>query len=161
MLKRGKADEGGGRFAKRPYHGAAAFLDLGLALLVRQLLGGEIGVRPGVRADGVAVRCNRFQDFRMPGRVLADREEDRLGALVVQRLDDGGRVDGPRTVVEGQYDFLFAQEVELLEMLEAEAGPAGGVDGDDARDAERVRISAGRFCRRGRRCWWSRFCGWH
>src|SRR3569623_873232 len=111
MLKRGKADEGGGRFAKRPFHGADAFLDLGLALLVRQLLVVEIG--------------------------------------------------GPRTVGEGQYDFLFAQEVELLEMLEAEAGPAGGVDGDDARDAERVRISAGRFCRRGRRCWWSRFCGWH
>ena len=54
-----------------------------------------------------------------------------------------GRVHRPRAVVEGQHHFLVAQEVELLEMLEAEAGAAGGVDLDGAADAERVRIVAG------------------
>ena len=49
------------------------------------------------------------------------------------------RIARPRTVVEGQHDFLVAQEVVGLEMLEAEARAAGGVDLHHARDAERVR----------------------
>src|SRR5579872_196255 len=87
--------------------------------------------------------------------MLADREEDAGRALVGQRLEDGGRILRPRTVVKGQHDLLVAQEVELLEMLEAETRPTGGVDLDDAADPERIRIGAGYFCR-GRRCGGSR-----
>src|SRR5262249_60004837 len=70
-------------------------------------------------------------DLRMPGCVLADLEEGRLEAFVGKYLEHGGRVAWPGTVVEGQDDFLVAQEVILLEMLEAEAGTAGGIDLDD------------------------------
>ena len=80
----------------------------------------------------------------MVGRVLADREEDAGRAFFRQRLQHGGRIDRPWAVVEGQHHFLVAQEVELLEMLEAESGAAGGVDLDGAADAERVGIVAGR-----------------
>ena len=38
---------------------------------------------------------------------------------------------------------MVAQEIELLEVLEAEAGSARGVDFDDAGDAERIGIGAG------------------
>ena len=38
---------------------------------------------------------------------------------------------------------MVAEEVELLEVLEAEAGTAGGVDLDGTGDAKRVRIVAG------------------
>ena len=79
----------------------------------------------------------------MVGRVLADREEQALGAFVRERLQHGGRVDRPRTVVERQHDFLLSEEVELLEMLEAEAGAARRVDLDDAGHTQRVRIGAG------------------
>ena len=95
--------------------------------------------------------CNLAEDFRIVGGVLADREEDRLDAFVGERLEHR-RSGRPRAVVEGQHDLMIAQEVELLEMLEAEARPAGGVDLDRARDAERVRIVAfgGRTWRRRR-----------
>ena len=68
----------------------------------------------------------------MIGGVLADREEHRLGAFVGERLEHGGRIARPRTVIEGQHDFLVGEEVELLEMLEAEARSARGVDLDHA-----------------------------
>jgi hypothetical protein len=56
---------------------------------------------------------------------------------------------------------VVAQEIELLEVLEAEAGPARRVDLDDPGDAERIRIRAGGFCRCRRRrescgCSWRR-----
>ena len=51
----------------------------------------------------------------------------------MQRLEDHRRVVRPGAVVEGQHDFVVAQEIVLLEMLEAEGGAAGGVDLDDAR----------------------------
>ena len=79
--------------------------------------------------------------------MLADREEDRLDAFGGQRLEHGRR-GRPRAVVEGQHDFVVAQEVVLLEMLEAEARTAGGVDLDRAGDAERIRD-----CRTSRRTW--------
>ena len=56
--------------------------------------------------------------------------------------EHGGGVLGPRTVVEGQHDFAGAQEIVLLEMLEAEARPAGRVDLDDARKAHAARLVA-------------------
>ena len=57
-----------------------------------------------------------------------------------------GVLHRPRAVVERQHDFLVAQEVEVLEMLEAESRTACGVDLDGAADAERVRIVAGGSC---------------
>ncbi len=90
------------------------------------------------------------ENFGIVGGVLADRKEDAGGAFIRERLQHGGRVHRPRTVVEGQHHFLVAQEVELLEMLEAEAGAAGGVDLDGAADAECVGIVAGRTGPRGR-----------
>ena len=106
-------------------------------------------MRPGVRADGVACGGDLLENFRMIGRVLADREEHRLGAFVGQRLQHRRR-GRPRTVVEGQHDLLVGQEVELLVLQEAETRSARGVDHDGAADAERIGIGAGRFCRRRR-----------
>ena len=91
--------------------------------------------------------------------MLADREEDAGGAFFRERLQHGGRVHRPRAVVEGQHHFLVAQEVEILEMLEAETGAAGRIDLDGAADTERVGIGAGRTgprrrcCRGGGRSW--------
>lgn len=39
-----------------------------------------------------------------------------------QRLENRRRIDRPRDVIEGQH-FVVAQEVELLEVLEAKPGP--------------------------------------
>ena len=86
----------------------------------------------------------------MIGGVLADREKHRLGAFVGQRLEHGGGVARPRTVVEGQHHFLVGEKVELLEMLEAETRAARGVDFNHAADAERIGIGANGF-RRHRR----------
>ena len=141
----GKRKNGAHRLvAERDAHRRDALLDFGLGLVRRHLR--QVLVRPGVRADGVAGRRHLLQDFGMPAGMLADREEQRLGALVGQRLEHGRRVARPRAVVEGQHDFFVAQEVIGLEVLEAEAGAAGGVDLHHAGDAERVRIVA--FCRR-------------
>ena len=53
-------------------------------------------------------------------------------------LSTASVLPGQRAVVESQDDFLVAQEVILLEVLEAEAGTAGGVDFDDTRQAHAV-----------------------
>ena len=55
--------------------------------------------------------------------MFADREEDAGGAFIGQRLQHRRRVVRPGAVIEGQHHLVVAQEVELLEMLEAEAGP--------------------------------------
>ena len=100
-------------------------------------------VRPGVRTDGVAGRVDLLEDFRMIGGVLADRKKQPFGAFVRQRLQHGRR-GRPRTVVEGQHDFLVGEEIELLGLQEAEAGAARGGDHAQAADAERIGIGAGR-----------------
>jgi hypothetical protein len=66
--------------------------------------------------------------------VLANLEERRFGAFISEGLDDGGRVSGPRSIVEGQHHLVVAQEIVLLEMSEAEGRTAGRVDLDDARN---------------------------
>ena len=81
--------------------------------------------------------------------MLADRKKERLRALIGQRFEYGRCMSRPRTVVEGQHDFVVAQKVISFEMLEAEAGPAGGVDLDDAGNSECIWIVA--FCCCGRR----------
>ena len=93
------------------------------------------------------------QDVGVPHGVLADGEEDAGGAFVGQRLQHGRGVHRPWAVVEGQHDFLVGQEIQLLEMLEAESRPAGGVDFDHPADAERIGIGAGAFGRRWRGFW--------
>jgi hypothetical protein len=134
-----------------PVHGAQALLDLILRLLLG-FLGerGEVGVRPGVRADGMSGGGHLAQDLRIIRGMLADREEGGADALVCQRLEDG-RGGRPRSVVKGEHNLVVAQEVEFLEVLKAKTRPASGVDLDNPSDAERVRIGARRFCRRGGR----------
>ena len=152
VLQRREAEERRRRLAaERPFHGAESLFDFILALLLVQLLVDEGGMRPGVRSDGMAGRHHLLEDFGIVGGVLADREEDAGGAFLRQRLQDRRRIHRPRTVVERQHHFLVAQEVELLEMFEAETGTAGGVDLDGAADAERVGIVAGRTGRDRRR----------
>ena len=122
VLQRREAEERRRRdAAERPLHRAETLLDLFLALVFGQLLVGQRRMRPGVGADGMAGRVNLLDDFRIVGGVLADREEDAGGAFVRQRLQHRGRIQRPRAVVEGQHHFLVAQEIELLEMFEAEA----------------------------------------
>src|SRR6266436_1431645 len=99
-------------------------------------------MRPGVRADGVAGRINLLGDFRIVGRVLAYFEEDAGGALIRQRLEHRRRVSRPWTVIESQHDLLVLEEVQFLEVLEAEAGTAGGVDFNGTSDAKGIGIGA-------------------
>ena len=152
--ERGKAEERRGRRPDRHLHGAKTLLDLFPDLRLGQLLAVEMGVRPGMRADGVAGGEDLAENFRMIGRVLADREEQPLGAFVRQRLEHGGR-GRPWAVVEGQHDLLVGQEIELLVLQEAEAGSARGVDHDRAADAQPIGIGAGRSrrLRRGKGRW--------
>src|SRR5689334_3291826 len=90
-----------------------------------------------------------LHDLRVPARMLADRKEERLGALLGQGLEHGGRMSGPRTIVESQNDFMITQEIVGLEMLEAKAGSAGSVDLDNTGNPEGIRVVA--FCSCGRR----------
>src|SRR5215472_9937571 len=98
-----------------------------------------------------------FGQIGSPSRVFADLKECRLGAVVLQRLEHHRRVFRPGTVVEGQSDFLIAQEIILLEMLGSERRATGRIDLNDSREPERVGIIASsnwRWRQRGR--WKSR-----
>ncbi len=132
------------RVAERDAHRGDTFFDFCFGFVSRQLR--QILVRPGVGADGVAGLDHFLQDIGTIAGVFADREEQRLGALVAQRLEHTLGIARPRTVVESQHDFFFAQEVVGLEVLEAETGAAGGVDLNHALDAEAVRIVAFGLC---------------
>src|SRR5258708_25224048 len=108
-------------------------VDLAVALRLRQIL-----VTPGMRADGVPGGGDLLEDAGLVGGVQADREEDRLGAVRGKRGEHRRGVLRPGTVVEGEHDLAFAQEVVALEVLEAEAGAAGGVDFDQSRYTYRI-----------------------
>ncbi len=112
-------------------------------------------MRPGVAADGVAGGGDLLEDAGLIGGVLADREEDRLGAVRRHRVHHGHGALRPRAIVEGQHHFAGTQEIVFPEMFEAEAGAAGGVDLDHARNAKRIGIAwagcAGGSGRRRRR----------
>ena len=131
-------------------HGADTFLEFFLGLVDGQFR--QIDMRPGMRSDCVSRRGHLLEDFGMPHGVLADGEEQGLGALIGKRLEDRQGVARPRSVVEGQHHLVVAQEIVGFELLEAEAGAAGGIDLNHARDAERIRIPAGR-ARRGGGSW--------
>ena len=102
---------------------------------------GQIGVPPGVAADGVAGGGHLLEDFGMPHRVLADREEQspwcnaprarRAPPAYCAARGRRRRSARPRRVAGSR----------ALEMLEAEARAAGGVDLDHAGDAERIGIA--------------------
>src|SRR5262249_51316232 len=147
MLEGREAEEWRGRgTSKSPFHGADAFFDFFLALIVVQFLVVEVLVGPGVRADGMSGRINLFEDFRIIGCVLADREEDARGAFLGQRLQHRWGVLRPGPVVEGQHHLMIPEEIEILEMLEAEPRAASCVDFDRTRDTKSVRIVAGSAC---------------
>src|SRR5207249_1380179 len=135
--ERGEAEERRRLAAERHAHGAETLLDLLLGLvggLLRQR-----DMRPGVSADGVALRGHLLEYVGMPERVLADGEERRLDAMRGERAQHRGRGGRPRAVVEREHDLALAEKVVLLEVLEAEARAAGGVDLDHPRSAERAR----------------------
>src|SRR5258708_32639626 len=117
MLQLRKAKKRRRGCAQRQLDGAETFFDLLHGLLLAHFLAVQVRMRPGMGADAMAGRRHLFENFGMVGRVLADREEHRLGAFIRERFEHGGRVYRPGTVVEGQHDFLVRQEVELLEML--------------------------------------------
>ena len=66
---------------------------------------------PGVAADGVTCGRDLLEDAGLVGGVLADREEDRLGAVRRHGVHHGHGALRPRTVIEGQHDFARTQEV--------------------------------------------------
>ena len=63
------------------------------------------------------------QDLGEAGRHLADGEEGRLDALVGEGAQDRVRVAHLGSVVEGQHDFLEAQEIVFLVVLEPPRPP--------------------------------------
>src|SRR3974377_265394 len=83
-----------------------------------------------------------FSQIGTPSRVFADLEECRLGAVVLQRLEHHRRVSRPWAIVEGQSDFLIAQEIILFEMLGSKRGATRRIDLNHSRQPERVGIIA-------------------
>src|SRR6516164_6504865 len=83
-----------------------------------------------------------FSQIGAPSCMFADLEECRFGAVVLQRLEHHRRVSGPWAVVEGQSDFLIAQEIILFEMLGSERRATCRIDLNDSREPEGVRIIA-------------------
>ena len=86
-------------------------------------LGQILGVAPGVAADGVAGGGDLLEDFGMPDRVLADREEYRLGALRRERREHRRRILRPGAVIEGQHDLAVRRKSMLLKCSKPKPGP--------------------------------------
>ena len=80
-------------------------------------------MRPGVRADGVAGGRDLLEDFRMIGRVLADREEHRLGAFVRKRLEHRRRVVGHGPSSKVSTTSLSARKSNCLYCWKPKPGP--------------------------------------
>ena len=142
MAQSREAEERRGRCTDGHLHGADAFFDFSFRVLDRHALLGQVDVAPGMRTDGVAGFGNLLEDFRVIARVLADRKEDRLGAMVGEGGENAWRIVRPRAVIESQHHFLVAQEVVLTEMLETETRAARGVDFNRTRETDRIRIGA-------------------
>ena len=69
-------------------------------------------MRPGVRADGVPVTCHLAHHGGVGDGHAPDHEECGLGAVLVERLEDGARIGPQRPVVEGQHDLAIGEEIE-------------------------------------------------
>src|SRR3989442_12162745 len=118
------------RSATRQVHGTDAYLDLvvglvlyGLAFpfdIAPTLVFRQILVTPGVRADGVPGCGYLLEDAGLVGRMQADWEKDRLGAVRRERGKHRRGVLRPRAVVEGEHHLAFAQEILALEGLASE-----------------------------------------
>ena len=147
MLQRREAEERRDRRVGGRVHGADAHFDF----LLGQF---DDRWRRGSAPDPCATRCACRRScpaattcLVISGCQLACSPISKKVAfkhLLVSALSDGHGVLRPGTVVEGQHHFLVAQEIVLLEMLEAEARAAGGVDFDYARKAHAARLVAGR-----------------
>ena len=87
---------------------------------------------------------NLLEDFRMPYCVLTDREENGFGALLCQRPENGWRIAGPWTIVEGEHYFPITEKIVGLEVFEPEARSSGGVNFNDTCDTETLRIAGTR-----------------
>src|SRR5437764_611580 len=68
-------------------------------------------------------RALLLQDTGLPHGMLADREEDRPGAVRRKCREHRRRMARPGPVIERQHDLSRLQEVMALEVLEAETGP--------------------------------------
>src|SRR5262249_2586822 len=135
---------------------ADAFFDLVLGFGRRFL--DQVDVRPRVRTNRMTRRRDLPENLRMPDRVLADREERRLGALGCKCSEHGRGVDRPRTIVEGQDALAWIEKVIGLEVLKSEAWTPGRVDLHHAGNAK----CPGRLAGRSRddfRCRWPRGFG--
>ena len=98
---------------------------------------------PGVAADGVAGRDHLMEDFRVIGRVLADREEGRPQALIGERFEHRLGVVEPGSVVEGEHDLAGAKRKRGGKLLAADPGRSRRVDGKNAARSQRIRPAFG------------------
>ena len=104
----------------------------------------QVGVRPGVSANGVARLVNLFENAGKAQRHLADVEKRRLGALLGERRQNLRRGAFEWAIVERQDDFLVAEEFQRMAVLQiADLHAACGVDFLHARNAQGVRVLAG------------------
>ncbi len=93
--------------------------------------------------------CPRWEtsrnDLRKTDRHLAEAEEDRLRALLVERVENGLRRVHLRAVVEGDDDLHGLRKSVGLVVFHAKARTARRVDLERARDAEGIRVRASRL----------------
>src|SRR5262245_41637567 len=107
MLQGGETEEWSERLvAERDADCRDALFDFVYALLLVQL--GQILMRPGVRSDGMPGRGHLLQDFGVVPGMFSNRKKDGLGALLGERLEHSRRMTQPRTIVEGEHNFLVA-----------------------------------------------------
>ena len=138
----GEAEKRRDGVAQARFEHADALLDLDTGACRRELA--QIGVAPGVGADGMAGLVDLFQNVGILQRHLADVEKRRLGALLGQGGENFGCGAGKRTVVEGQYNFLVAEKAQGMAVLQiADLNAAGGVNFLHASDTERIGVGAG------------------
>ena len=87
----------------------------------------------------------------MPHRVLADREEGRLGAMRRERGQHRRRVVRPRAVIEGQHDLAWRRKSWVLKCSKPKPGPPVVSSSTTRDDAERIRIAGTGLARNRRR----------
>src|SRR5215216_5526419 len=95
-------------------------------------------MRPGVGPDGMPLLRHLLENLWVPERMVADREEGRLGALRRECTQYGRRIHRPGAIVKGEHDLVCLQEIVHLEVLKSESGTAGSVDLHRARKAQDI-----------------------
>src|SRR5262249_53755099 len=96
-------------------------------------------MRPGMRADGMALLGDFLYDVEVLGSHLPDHEERGAGALGGKRSQDRPSGTGRRTVVESENHFAGRQEI-AIPIRRTEPGTSASIDLHDPRDAKRVRV---------------------